>query len=222
MTCWKSTWNQKHYFTHSASTNQTTEQLHYPFNDSIILRIPTCMYLCTLTVLHNESSEFVVSCARCFPYKKRKLISSLVWFSGTVITFTCKPQDKILSHHVCVHALLTLCSNIISAFCQNTHKVFSPVSEIGWKGNNHKLAGVWNERPQVLFALSGGWSCRSHQVKQVACCPVIKPFTQTWGCIDSVRVVKTSALRATHIYNCNRRGTINIKLRNLCVCVLKK
>lgn len=47
MTCWKSTWNQNQYFTHSASGNQITEQLPFPFNDSIILSMCSCVFAFT-------------------------------------------------------------------------------------------------------------------------------------------------------------------------------
>lgn len=97
-------------------------------------------------------------------------------------------------------------------------------SLLGQPGGGAGGGGGW--RDWVLFALSRGWSCRSHQVKQVAGCQVIEPFTQTWGGIDTVREAKTSALRATHIYNWNRRGSMNSlhqteKPEGVCVCVFK-
>lgn len=73
-------------------------------------------------------------------------------------------------------------------------------------------------RGTCLFALSRGWSCRSHQVKQVACCQVVELFTQTWGGIDTVCVAKTSALRATHSYNQSRRGAMNSSHQTESMC----
>lgn len=57
--------------------------------------------------------------------------------------------------------------------------IFSPASESRWKSDD--LAGArWRGRLCLpgcrggLFVLARGWSCRSHQVKQVARCQVIE------------------------------------------------
>lgn len=89
-------------------------------------------------------------------------------------------------------------------------------------GNDSPFPG-WD---WALFVLASGWSCRSHQVKQVARCQVIEPFTHTWGGIDTARAAANLSAKSHSHLQLEQKSSVSMlqkycKPRNLraCLCV---